>query len=739
MSYWPNSRTCCKGVENIFHLIRLEIRNFRGFADAQELNFDQPVVLLYGENHRGKSSTLNAVEWCLFGDKCVGKKTGIRERIGWEIPNRYVPEGGVLVEVEFKSPNGNYIVTRELSTTRKRASEKIIVQLPDGTNLQGDDAERQIYTLFHSSFQDFMTTVYQHQEAIRATLTQEPRERNDAIDRLLGLSEYRELVRGITDAKVQNACKAMEKDFEDFRQLAQQSIHIYEKEAKEKKEKAIAEGMIEEDITEQEALHSAKAIGKAVMSLAQELGISDLQITMPQSFGEVAQFRDEVKDKIDAVWLRSPDMVKQTTLERRQRELVSLVGKYQDVKKAEAEAQTERDKFVQQHGDETTLVEAAEAQKKEITRVEEEIRKKNARASLVREAVQYLKEVASDIERRRCPLCSAEVPRLLDQLESEWKEKIEVGVRTLEAQRKEQKARLEQLESFKDQLEKLEKALAEARSSFEKCITKVAVALQREIGKHDDPLALLNAQLQGIASELESGQKAIEKKGKMRIAIFDQLAKLRAIDEILTLERKRETVERIWSTKEYKELDKLRDQASQFMEDVQAIKGSLAAASREEAEAKINAAGTSLDKHFCRIANHPTIRGLVMEVTEDSRTGLNSYNIKSKDGLDPTPILSQGDLNCLALSLFFGLAEAAGGTQPFAFLMLDDPTQSLGAEMKRQFVSVLEELAEQRQLIISTPDVEFRNLLIADITKNKDVYDFLDWTERNGPQITKNA
>ena len=175
------------------------------------------------------------------------------------------------------------------------------------------------------------------------------------------------------------------------------------------------------------------------------------------------------------------------------------------------------------------------------------------------------------------------------------------------------------------------------------------------------------------------------------------------------------------------------------MEDVEAIKSSLAAASREEAETKITAAGTSLDKYFCRIANHPTIRGLAMEVIEDPRTGLNSYNIKSNDGLDPIPILSQGDLNCLALSLFFGLADVTGGTQPFTFLMLDDPTQSLWSEMKGQLVSVLEEITERYELVISTPDVEFKNLLMANITKNKDVYDFLGWTEKNGPQIARNA
>ena len=46
-----------------------------------------------------------------------------------------------------------------------------------------------------------MTTVYQHQEAVRAILTQEPKERNDAIDRLLGLSVYRNLLDGLAKVK----------------------------------------------------------------------------------------------------------------------------------------------------------------------------------------------------------------------------------------------------------------------------------------------------------------------------------------------------------------------------------------------------------------------------------------------------------------------------------------------------------------------------------------------------------
>jgi len=128
-----------------------------------------------------------------------------------------------------------------------------------------------------------------------------------------------------------------------------------------------------------------------------------------------------------------------------------------------------------------------------------------------------------------------------------------------------------------------------------------------------------------------------------------------------------------------------------------------------------------------------------MEVTEDRRTGLNSYTFQSKDGTDPTTILSQGDLNCLALSLFLGLARATGDTQPFAFLMLDDPAQSLGQEMKQRLVGALEDVASWRKLIIATPDEGLRDLLMANITKTKAVYDFVDWTEEDGPQVARTA
>src|SRR5262249_47541262 len=151
-----------------------------------------------GENHCGKSSTLNALEWCLLGDQCKGKETSIRERVGWIISNQYLERPDVLVELRLTDSGGEYVVRRRLHRPAKKHSlvEELELECPNGEVVNGVSAETLLAQWLRSSFRDFSTTVYQHQETIRGIVTQEPRERNDAIDRLLGLSDYRNLLSG---------------------------------------------------------------------------------------------------------------------------------------------------------------------------------------------------------------------------------------------------------------------------------------------------------------------------------------------------------------------------------------------------------------------------------------------------------------------------------------------------------------------------------------------------------------
>lgn len=128
---------------------KLKVQGFRAFMTEKEFTFDNPLVLLFGENHRGKSSALNAIEWCLFGNESIGKNTGIRERINWEILNRNLgskPE--VFAEIEFQDENKNsYRILRKWISKTKDALK---ITLPDCSSFEGEDAEKELAQILKS-------------------------------------------------------------------------------------------------------------------------------------------------------------------------------------------------------------------------------------------------------------------------------------------------------------------------------------------------------------------------------------------------------------------------------------------------------------------------------------------------------------------------------------------------------------------------------------------------------------
>src|SRR5262249_6840024 len=58
---------------------------------------------------------------------------------------------------------------------------------------------------------------------------------------------------------------------------------------------------------------------------------------------------------------------------------------------------------------------------------------------------------------------------------------------------------------------------------------------------------------------------------------------------------------------------------------------------------------------------------------------------------------------------FLGFATAAKGDGTFRFLMLDDPSQSLGSEHQNQLARLLDQVARQKRLIVATMDNEFHD------------------------------
>lgn len=718
----------------------LKIKGFRGYLTERLLDFDCPVVLLLGENHLGKSSTLNAVEWCLFGDECQGKDTGIRERVNWEIPNRNMPVPEVSVEMTLLSPEGTYLIRRSLKARQKRAAmlEELEVATPDGKKFAGEDAKSKLMEITRSSFKDFSTTIYQHQEVIRSVLTQEPKDRNQAIDRLLGLSDYRDLIAGIDSAGVQAWHKQVISNFGALRNEITQAQELRRRDLETKQKEVLGAGISEADLSSSGVLGLAKRSLQSLTDFANTAGLAMTQIAELNDWSQFASFQTSLKREIERLRAEVPEAKEQTSLVSRKNLLQNSVGSWVAAKKASDESIRLLKDFQAKNGDEAAITARLKEQRDIITKANDDLRQVNDRAKLVEEGLRSLRKAATAGGDGRCPLCGNSAPDLLKHLEDEWESRIRAQAidfeKTSKAASHEEERALEDSDSLKRLLNQSYKATFET----DKARNDVSAKIGKTLSEEDDPLAIVVALTAEIDRKLTDLKESLVQKQAKLSAVQAELDKVRAIVEYLALDEKRKTLEQIQTSPEYKQMEVLRDRAAEWVGDVEGVKEAIRSASNDQAKLRIKAAGDAIDDFFRKLAVHPVLNRVELKVTPDARTGLNSYELVGPDDKDLGPVLSQGDLNSLALSIFLGLATSAVDARGFSFIMLDDPSQSLGTQHKQRLVDVLNEVSGKKDaVVISTMDAELSELLRSRITKAKATYRFIQWDAANGPAFEK--
>jgi exonuclease SbcC len=182
-----------------FRVDELTIQGFRGINEKVSLRFGDGVTLLFGENGAGKTSILQAAEWALTGRLPYLSGPDFSKEDA--IVNMF--RGDRTCRVELRLAQGG----REVSCVRSRKGGKSTTRRTsdlrvetDGKTAEGSEASAQLEGLLGIPMSDFSKVSYLHQESIRELLSLDPRERSEAIDRLLGTLEVRELAE-VLDAR----------------------------------------------------------------------------------------------------------------------------------------------------------------------------------------------------------------------------------------------------------------------------------------------------------------------------------------------------------------------------------------------------------------------------------------------------------------------------------------------------------------------------------------------------------
>jgi DNA repair protein SbcC/Rad50 len=108
----------------------------------------------------------------------------------------------------------------------------------------------------------------------------------------------------------------------------------------------------------------------------------------------------------------------------------------------------------------------------------------------------------------------------------------------------------------------------------------------------------------------------------------------------------------------------------------------------------------------------------------------------SSDGRDTLAgsRLSTAQMNCVALSIYFGLAGVL--THNLGFIILDDPSQNLDSIHKASLALVLAGLLSSVQVLVSTQDVELERGLRERFGTDGVMTYRLAWTPKEGTIAT---
>src|SRR4051812_33071919 len=177
------------GTHARWRLATVTIRHFRGVAQERTYAFDGHPVMIHGNNGVGKSTIAVALQWILFGRFHAGV-----------LANSKVDSFLSPVQAGANAYSGEIVLVRgpeQLVISRDAATRAFTVRLGN-KSWNGDEAESKRDELLGLDMDTFVRAVLLQQSRIRGLLLDEPKERNKALDRLLGMDtaeQFLEVIR----------------------------------------------------------------------------------------------------------------------------------------------------------------------------------------------------------------------------------------------------------------------------------------------------------------------------------------------------------------------------------------------------------------------------------------------------------------------------------------------------------------------------------------------------------------
>lgn len=395
--------------------VKLDLHNFLSYREESVALDSVTCAALVGENGAGKSSLLDALTWCLFGQ---GTKGGAREL------DNYVTRGEneARVEVQFKLNGSTYRVVRGRSIARNKSTlEFFIRDAGDWRALSGktiaetqkavEDALRMDYRTFTAS-----SLILQGQaDAFTANMTDQ--ERKEALARILGLDIWDKMQERAREKNraLKAELTAMEQPRQRLVESSSQKTALKDRQAKVEVELGTKAAEIDQ---------AAAEVAELEVKVRQQ---PILEQTLAETRRGIAQ-RSEAIRSLESDMIRVQQQIiqaegvikKNEALLARRQEIEAAVEMEADIARDVAAFDQKAQEYMRLNAEASTLERQAAAWEKsnetEIARFESAIEASRRQASTMD------KVPCSDQEKAACPLlagaqqAAAELQRLHEKL-----------------------------------------------------------------------------------------------------------------------------------------------------------------------------------------------------------------------------------------------------------------------------------------------------------------------------------
>lgn len=686
----------------VFESITIEA--FRGFNERQTLNLNSSVVIVKGPNGLGKTSLFDAIQWLLLGEVARLRASRLRQSDEY-IVNQYREGDTAFVSARVRVDGQRVFLRR----SGDRNGSTLTWTSEDGTIRSGAAAEAELSNAFsaspHVDLEDSLSSCgLLQQDAARQVLETKPRDRFTIFSKLLGLSQLESFEQW--SARRSKDATTRDKELGQFLAEAESRLQRAESDLEYARERSTQQPAAFDDARKRIAtlLSQSDLLNGTVPSTRSEA------VSLVAASDEIARLCSELNRRIRVHVQRDRELPSRS----------ACAAEVEQLKQEASELNERAETYARELNDSRRLVSEIEREQEELDR--------------------FVSAALAHLQGPSCPVCEQQIDE--DQV------RTRLHTRT---------HRSEELEELRISQERASSLLAQAegegaetsrrleqarrRQEVRSAVDSEREDIFRDVSALDAKRASLNVRVP--ESDLETlvaplSKIAADATELSSLAREYVVATDASIDdrEARALAAVQETAAEVEERRRKKE-ESSRVRAERELLNTAAQRSRLDVVARE-----FSRLSPIAQDIYSRMNPHPTFRDieLVPEVFRAASTATPRV-VDSVMGVEANPLLifSAAQTNMVALSYVVALNWATADRVPT--LLLDDPLQAMDDINVLGFSDLCRHLRRHRQIIVSTHERRFAQLLERKLAPRSEydsllVQEFNGW-DRTGPQIVE--